>query len=69
MDETFDFHNGRDILDRFQFTVFDDRAIFDGASMNTIRQHFQLWSSTTPTTEQQQQLEGGGSTGIRVRIG
>ena len=70
MQDMFDYFHGGDILEKFNLTVFEDRALFDNASTNTIRQHFQQWSSTAYRTEQQQQLEDGGSgSGSRVGIG
>jgi hypothetical protein len=41
MERVFDYYNGRDALDKFSLTVFEDRSLFDGASTNAIRQHFQ----------------------------
>ena len=43
--------NGRDILELFTLTVFEDRS-FDGANSATIRQHFQQWTETAYTNEQ-----------------
>ncbi|GES62939.1 hypothetical protein ATEIFO6365_0014005500 [Aspergillus terreus] len=39
-------YNGLDMLDSFQTTVFEDRALFEGASTATIREHFQKWAVT-----------------------
>lgn len=39
------FYNGLDMLDRFQTTVFEDRALFEGASTAKIREHFQKWAT------------------------
>ncbi|KAK3168026.1 hypothetical protein OEA41_004472 [Lepraria neglecta] len=70
MEDMFDYFNGRDILEKFALTVFEDRSLFDGASTDTIRQHFQQWSSTAYRTEQQQQQleEGSGSGGSAGRV-
>jgi hypothetical protein len=67
MEDTFDFYNGRDILEKFSLTVFEDRSLFDGASTNAIRQHFLQWSATAYRTEQQP--DQGSLTPIRVSIG
>lgn len=40
MEDIFDYYNGRDILDKFSLTVFEDRSLLDGATTNTIRQIF-----------------------------
>ena len=70
MEDTFDYFNGRDILERFTLTVLQDRSLFDGADTNTIRQHFQQWSLTAYRTEQQQQMEeGGGSQSSAGTVG
>ena len=37
-------HNGLDMLDSFQMTVIEDRALFEDASTATIREHFQKWA-------------------------
>jgi hypothetical protein len=37
---------------KFALTVFEDRSIFDGASRDTIRRHFQQWSVKAYRTEQ-----------------
>ncbi|KIN05325.1 hypothetical protein OIDMADRAFT_51135 [Oidiodendron maius Zn] len=55
MEESFDFYNGRDILEKFTLTVLDDRAAFDGATTDTVRRHFQQWSLTAYPREQQYQ--------------
>jgi hypothetical protein len=34
-------YNGLDMLDSFQTTVVEDRALLEGASTATIREHFQ----------------------------
>ncbi|GIC87607.1 uncharacterized protein Aud_003992 [Aspergillus udagawae] len=48
-------YNGLDMLDSFQTTVVEDRALFEGASTATIREHFQRWATTAI------QEESGGS--------
>jgi hypothetical protein len=52
MEKTMDFYGGRDILEKFVLTVFDDRSLFDGASTDSIRRHFQQWSVKAYLTEQ-----------------
>ncbi|GFF30758.1 hypothetical protein IFM51744_01230 [Aspergillus udagawae] len=47
--------NWAEFLDRFQTTVVEDRALFEGASTATIREHFQRWATTAI------QEESGGS--------
>jgi len=54
MEETFDFYNGRDILDLFTLTVIEDREHLDGAGTAAIREHFRQWRTTAPQSEQQQ---------------
>ena len=76
MEDMFDYFNGRDILDQFSLTVIEDRSLFDGASTQAIRAHFQRWSLAAYRTEQQPE-EGGGEEGgsasgsgdSQVRIG
>ena len=41
MEDAFDYFNGRDVLDRFTLTVFEDCSQFDGVGTHAIRQHFQ----------------------------
>lgn len=53
MEDTFDFYNGRDILDKFTLIVFEDQSLFDGVSTDTVRRHFQKWASTVYRIEQQ----------------
>ena len=55
------------MLEKFSLTVFEDRDLFDGASINVIRQHFLQWSATAYRTEQQP--DQGSLTPIRVSIG
>lgn len=35
---------GQDIVEKFPLTVMDDPALFDGASTDDVRRHFQKWS-------------------------
>jgi hypothetical protein len=67
MESVFDFYNGRDMLEKFTLTVFEDRSLFDGASTNAIRQHFLQWSATAYRTEQQPDQDS--LTPIKVTIG
>ena len=69
MEDMFDYFNGRDILDKFALTVFEDRPLFDGASTNAVRQHFQQWSAIAYQTEQQSEEDRGSSEGIPDRVG
>lgn len=73
MEDMFDVFHGRDILEKFALTVFEDASLFDGASTDTIRQHFQRWAVMAYRTEQQQQQqvgeEGSGSGGSAGRVG
>jgi hypothetical protein len=46
-------YNGQDILDMFTWTIFDDPALFDGASTSTVRQHFKQWAESAFRAEQQ----------------
>lgn len=63
MEAKFDRYNGRDILEKFALTVFEDRSLFDGASTDTIRRHFQQWSVSTYRTEQRLEGSEAGSGG------
>ncbi|KAL9107641.1 MAG: hypothetical protein Q9227_007448 [Pyrenula ochraceoflavens] len=65
MEDMFDYFNGRDILDRFALTVLEDRSLFDNASTDVIRRHFQQWSVMAYRTEQQQP---GESSAIRIGL-
>ena len=53
MNNEMEFYNGKDILDLFTWTIFDDRSLFDGADTATIRQHFKQWAETAFRSEQQ----------------
>ncbi|KAI9699231.1 MAG: hypothetical protein M1820_007203 [Bogoriella megaspora] len=64
MEDTFDYFNGRDVLDNFTLTVFEERAYFEGASSDTIRRHFQQWSLTAYRTEQQPDDDSENQIGI-----
>lgn len=66
MEATFDYFNGRDILELFTLTVFSDSSLFDGADTPTIRAHFRQWAENAFRTEQQPQ---DGSGGEEVRAG
>ncbi|KAL5366366.1 hypothetical protein BJX96DRAFT_169867 [Aspergillus floccosus] len=49
--DALEFYNGLDMLDSFQTTVFEDRALFEGASTATIREHFQKWATKASKEE------------------
>ena len=68
MDDTFEDIGGLDILDKFVLTLFEDQALFDNVSTDTIRRHFQQWSSTAYRTEQQPP-EQERSSSTRVLLG
>ncbi|MCJ1462293.1 hypothetical protein MMC07_000893 [Pseudocyphellaria aurata] len=71
-ERTFDHCNGRDILDRFTLTVFDDREVFDHADTPAVRAHFRQWAENAFCDEQQQLRDGsgdGGSGEEKVRMG
>ena len=53
MDQTMEFWNGKDILELFTWTIFDDRSFFDGVDTATVRQHFKQWAETAFRSEQQ----------------
>ena len=55
---------GRDILERFVLTLFEDQALFDNVSTDTIRRHFQHWASTAYRTEQQPLNYDDSSSGV-----
>jgi len=69
MQDEMDFYNGQDILDLFQLTVFDDRALFDGADAATIRGHFQQWAETAYREEQRRGIDASGGEQGEVRMG
>jgi hypothetical protein len=52
MEETFDFHNGRDVLDLFILTVIEDQELLEGPSTVTVREHFRQWCATAPQSKQ-----------------
>jgi hypothetical protein len=52
MEQKLSDYNGLDMLDSHRSTVFEDAALFDKASIATIRQHFREWCSTAPQEEQ-----------------
>ncbi|KAK4565616.1 hypothetical protein LTR86_003464 [Recurvomyces mirabilis] len=41
--ENMDFYHGDDVLQRMTWTVFDDRAQFDGVDAAAVRRHFRTW--------------------------
>ncbi|KAK5127754.1 hypothetical protein LTR08_004214 [Meristemomyces frigidus] len=43
--------NGRDILEQFSLTVFEDRSLFDGAGTAVIREHFRHWAANAFRSE------------------
>ena len=67
MEDVFEDMGGLDILDKFALTLFEDKALFDNVSTDTVRRHFQQWSSTAYRTEQQPpEQERSGSTRIQL---
>lgn len=52
MESSLTVFNGLDILDSFTLTVLEDRSLFDGASADTVRRHFQQWSLDAFQAEQ-----------------
>jgi hypothetical protein len=45
-------HNGLDLLESFQLTVFENEALYSNASTTTIRENFQQWARTAIQDEQ-----------------
>ncbi|KAJ5204470.1 uncharacterized protein N7498_005349 [Penicillium cinerascens] len=45
-------HNGLDLLDIFKTTVFENKALHEGASTAMIRKDFQKWARTVILEEQ-----------------
>jgi hypothetical protein len=41
-----------DLLGSNPFTIFDDQSVFDEATTDSVRQHFDKWTTTAPTAEQ-----------------
>lgn len=52
LERVFDRCNGRDILDKFPLTIMDDSELYNAASTDAIRQHFQRWSAQNYLSEQ-----------------
>ena len=48
MTEMLEFYYREDIMDNFDFTVIENRDLFDGASTSTIREHFKSWAAEAP---------------------
>lgn len=69
MDDTFEYIGGRDILDKFVLKIFEDQGLFDNVSTDTIRRHFQQWSSAAYRTEQQHPEHDRSSSSSRVQLG
>lgn len=66
MQDEMDFYNGQDILDLFQLTVFDDRALFNGSDTAAVRRHFRQWAETAYIDEQR---PGTDAEQVEVRMG
>jgi hypothetical protein len=60
--------NGQDALNHMTWTIFDDRARFDGADTATIRRHFREWAESAVQTEQPPQTSMGRSSRYRYCI-
>jgi len=43
---------GLDMLDSLDYSVFDDKELFNGAHPSVIREHFRNWTITAPQREQ-----------------
>ena len=70
MERDFDDCNGRDILDLFTLTVFDDRGVFDHADTPAVRAHFRQWAENAFRDEQRRDSSGDGGSGREeVRMG
>ena len=41
MEDMFEYYNGRDILDKFSLTILENYSLFNDASADVIRRHFQ----------------------------
>jgi len=67
MEKSFDFYNGRDILDLFTLTVIEDRDL-EGASAATVREHFRQWCATAHQSEQPEGAGPGFSPRYRYAI-
>ncbi|KAK3679999.1 hypothetical protein LTR78_000376 [Recurvomyces mirabilis] len=50
--ENMDFYHGDDVLQRMTWTVFDDRAQFDGVDAAAVRRHFRTWAEDAVRSEQ-----------------
>lgn len=52
LEESLGGFNRMDLMSSFDMKVFDDRALFDGASTATIRDHFTAWARKATWKEQ-----------------
>ena len=66
-EEYLGFYGGRDLLESFELTVLSDQLLFNEASTDTIRRHFQQWCVSTWQSEQEPPGEQG--TGTILRMG
>jgi hypothetical protein len=49
---TLEFYQAPELMDSLGLTVLEDRALFDGATTSTVRNHFRKWAETAVETEQ-----------------
>lgn len=66
LEHTFELCNGKDVFEKFSLTVMDDRELFNAASTDDIRQHFQAWAAQNYLSEQPQAKDHGEHAVVRV---
>ena len=69
MERDFDYYNGSDILEKSTLTEMNDRSLFDGASTNNFRRHFQQWSLKAYQAEQHPGENTGQASPTMVKFG
>lgn len=68
MEKVFDRCNGRDILELFALTIFEDRESLNSIDSGTVREHFLRWRAQAPAVEQQRfDTEGPVGPGLSPR--
>ncbi|EMC93415.1 hypothetical protein BAUCODRAFT_76236 [Baudoinia panamericana UAMH 10762] len=67
IDNTMQFYNGMDLMDKFRLTVMEDRAHYDSQQPWDIREHFSDWAATAPEREQGVEDKTGFGLSVRYR--
>lgn len=66
LEHTFELCNGKDVFDKFSLTVMDDRELFNAASTDNVRRHFQAWAAQNYRSEQPRAKDHGEHAVVRV---